>query len=100
MRTRVTLFSAGFSDLNGDFKGILDELNAAFAEVPDEYKSAVKIESDRGYEYGDETVEVYYCRPETDEEAAKRKTARQAQLDHIAARELEMLARLKSKYEG
>ena len=71
------------------------------ASIPDEHKAAAKIEfgSESGYE-GDHYVriQIYYVRPETDDEIAAREAEERRRQEEWKDQELRTLAALKEKY--
>lgn len=70
-------------------------------QVPEEFRSNIKIKVDshEGYEGSHSaTIHVYYNRPETDDELAKRERLEAKRIKNAQAYELSELARLKQKY--
>jgi len=73
-----------------------------FNEVPEEYRDSTEIEfeADMDYDSVISSVEIYYYRPETEEEKEERE-ARETQARMInEARERQQLALLMEKYGG
>ena len=90
-------------------KTFVDELNEFFGSIPDEFRGNAFAEFDyidggeRGGD-GSNTAELYWTRPETDEEVTARLDAARESLARSSrdneARERAYLADLKAKYEG
>ena len=70
--------------------------------IPEEHRATAKIEIDSvgGYE-GEHyaRIQIYYDRPETDDEMAERETYERRYQEEVVAKELQTLAALKAKYK-
>jgi hypothetical protein len=67
--------------------------------IPKEHQPAAKIACYRGYD-DRFFVDIYYERYETDEEAEERIQTEIERLNDIRAKELQMIAEFKAKYES
>jgi len=81
-----------------EFKAWLDDI---ILTIPEEHRDGAEIDIDTTCEYGDyyAIVEVDYYRPETSEEEAFRNKQIEKRKDADTARDKELLAELKKKYE-
>ena len=72
-----------------------------FDLIPEEYRANAKVEctSETFYECSHLEIEIYYTRPETDEEIRLRLHKESCNLEAIRRQELQKLAELKAKYE-
>ncbi len=71
------------------------------AEIPEEYRAGAKIEIDSRSGYEDSSyacIEIYYDRPETDDEMTAREAEERRRKEAQTAQELRTLAALKAKY--
>ena len=70
--------------------------------IPQEYRAEAKVECTSGifYECSHLEIEIYYNRPETDEEIRLRLHQESLNLEAIRRQELQKLAELKAKYEA
>lgn len=96
----VEKYSDSYPPTNAmDFAGWLDGL---IQQVPQEYRDKVVIEFSAACQWDNDvlmSVEVYYMRPETDEELHKRHAKAGMEKWEQTKRELALLAELKAKYE-
>lgn len=104
MRKKITVVDAnqyedGFPPSILD--GFLAWVQETTAEIPKEYWGDTHVEFGSYESYGSAygSVEVYYYREETDQEAQDRMDRLEAKQRSEMARELETLERLKRKYE-
>lgn len=83
-----------------DAPGFFAWVKAKLNDVPEAFRSTVRIELDsRGrYESTYATIEFSYVRPETDEEEAQREQQSATQAERRRAQELRTLAELQAKY--
>ncbi len=85
-------------DLPDRLDAVLDKLNVARESAPPEYRHAIRLEWECYGDY-DDSVEIFYERPVTDEETSVREESeRQARARRDAAERAEY-HRLKRKYE-
>lgn len=71
------------------------------AEIPAEYRAGAKIYIDSRSSYEDSSyarIEIYYDRPETDDEMAAREAEERRRQEAQKAQEIRTLAALKAKY--
>ena len=71
--------------------------------IPQEFRGSAKIELDSvsGYEGSSyASIEIYYYRPETEEEAKVRESKSQYRAELLRQRELRQLEELKRKYDA
>ena len=105
MDKRIKLYESEQFDVTwpsenaAEFLAWLTEL---LAKVPAEFLPNAKIEigSNPCYDSSTANIEIYYDRPETEEEAERRLAEERRHVQQIQARELQQLAALKRKYEG
>ena len=74
---------------------------AKIAEIPNKYKTTAKIEIESVSSYEDShyaRIEIYYDRPETDEEMSEREAEERRRQEAQIAKELRTLAELQAKY--
>lgn len=104
-RVRVSLFSGEQFERDwppGNASKFVAWLEKKIAMAPAEYRDKVEIEinSRTFYDSDCATIEIAYTRMETDEEMNGRIKAAAIAAEYTKAAELEMLHRLKVKYEG
>lgn len=89
--TRVVVRKYGTLEDNGSIPHSLDDmiaaLNAARDEIPEEYRHSAEVDCEPECSYGDyfAAMEVYYYRPENDEEKAKRRAEERRNAERLAA---------------
>ncbi len=91
-------YSDGFPPSNlTDFMAWLDK---AITAIPEEYREAARFEIDTSSSYGDycASVEVSYCRPETDAEWDARKAHVMQRVQQAESEQRAEFERLKAKF--
>ena len=85
----------------GRFKDFVEEVNAAFNDVPEKYRSnaCLDITTSDGYDGYDIKMEVSYQRPETDEEFEKRIGNEENSKKIMEEQERKLYLKLKKKFE-
>lgn len=90
--TRVVVREWGTLKANGSIPhtldGLIDALNKARNEIPEEYRQSADVDCEPDCSYGDyfEAMEVYYYRPENEEEKATRLAQEKWAAEQRAAR--------------
>ncbi len=103
MRKLVKVFEAEQYDGNwptdNAFK-FLSWLKEKVEQIPEEFRSSAKIEIDSIEEYGNAhaMLQIYYYRPETEEEMIMSVNTEKRKQEGIVQREMMELNRLKKKY--
>lgn len=85
-----------------DAAGFLAWLQEKLSKIPPEHMASAKVEIDSASSYEDShyaSLEITYWRPETDEEMAWRQEEIRRQEEMRRARDLDLLAHLKARYE-
>lgn len=79
----------------------MEWMREKISQIPAEYMdyASVELGSSIYYDSSNAEIDIYYFRPETDEEAAAREYDDQRRSERNRRHELEMLAALKAKYE-
>ena len=104
---RVDVFNGEQYD-GGDWPGntpaeLLRWFEGKISAIPTEFMDTarVKLDTASGYEGASYvSIEIYYHRPETDEEAAAREARERADAERLKQRDLSRLEELKRKYGG
>lgn len=91
-QVRVIVREWGSLKANGSIPhtldGLIAALNEARDEIPEEYRQSADVDCDPDCSYGDyfEAMEVYYYRPENEEEKATRLAQEKRAAEQRAAR--------------
>lgn len=94
-------YGPGFPKFGWNAQQVLEWVQEKVSKIPAEYmsKSWIIFSAEDNYDSHIARISIGYCRPETDEEMAQRLAAEAMSFDEKMRAELEVLAKLKAKYE-
>jgi hypothetical protein len=99
MNKKIVVYKqASYEDHPSNLLEFQDWLERQKKNIPEVYmcSACIDIEAIEGFLW----LEIYYMRPETEEERLVSQTEQQRELEIVEERELSQLAKLKEKYEG